>query len=51
VKINAESIELGEAVIVLAELYEEKKKARIYIDGELSNSTSPYLAERNILVS
>ena len=42
--------ELGEAVIVLAELYEEKKKARIYIDDELSNSISPYLAERDILV-
>jgi hypothetical protein len=42
--------DLESANFLLAELYLEKNKARDIIDEELSNSISPYLAERDAIV-
>src|SRR5690606_37939608 len=42
--------DLESANSLLAELYLEKNKAREIMDEELSNSISPYLAERDAIV-
>ena len=42
--------DLNSANALLAELYLEKNKAREIMDEELSNSISPYLAERDAIV-
>ena len=42
--------DLDNANSLLSELYFEKKKARQILDEELSNSISPYLAERDSIV-
>ncbi|EMR13984.1 hypothetical protein MPL1_02448 [Methylophaga lonarensis MPL] len=42
--------DLNSANSLLAELYLEKNKAREIMDEELSNSISPYLAERDAIV-
>jgi hypothetical protein len=42
--------ELRETNKILVELYDEKLKAKNYMDEELANAISPYLAERDIIV-
>lgn len=42
--------EIEELTSLLEELYKEKTKAKKYMDEELSNAVTPYLAERDILV-
>ncbi|OEE91447.1 MULTISPECIES: AAA family ATPase [Vibrio] len=48
--IHENRVELEKNSKILEELYKEKKHAQEYIDEELSNSISPYLAERDFLV-
>ncbi|MCU4677308.1 hypothetical protein N7931_16920 [Catenovulum sp. 2E275] len=42
--------ELEETMQTLNELYKEKSKAKEYIDEELANAVTPFLAERDVLV-
>ncbi|MCG7554369.1 hypothetical protein [Pseudoalteromonas sp. Of11M-6] len=42
--------ELEETTQTLNELYREKSKAKEYIDEELANAVTPFLAERDVLV-
>ncbi|MDV2857517.1 hypothetical protein [Oceanimonas sp. CAM02] len=48
--ISDNRLDLNSANSILAELYLEKTKAREIMDEELSNSISPYLAERDAIV-
>lgn len=48
--ISDNRLDLNSANSLLAELYLEKTKAREIMDEELSNSISPYLAERDAIV-